>query len=524
MNKIHTKKEMSRTEKAAKNVFFAIMSKMLTLIVTFVSRTIFICYLGSTYLGINGLFTEILSALSFVELGFGTALNFSMYKPVAEKDDERIVKLLDYYKKVYRIIALLIGVIGIGVIPFLQYIVNGAGDTPISIIRIYFVFFLLNTIIGYFVSYKYSIVNANQQNYIITNAEFVINIVIAIIQIFTIVISKNYLMYLVVHTGLLAISRILLSFCLNKKFPILKEKPKETLTKEEKQPIYKEVKGLVFHQFSSVAIHQTDNIIISSLTDLGVVAVGYISNYNMIINAVTGMVSLVFNNFISGIGNLVAVSTKENLRKVFKEINFLNFWIYGFAAIAFYILIPPFIELWIGKEFLIDSISFLLIILNCYFMGQSIAYNTFRNGYGNFDSDKWISIGQAIINLVISIICCKMFGLVGVYIGTIASRIWFILLRPFVTYEMMFEEGVKNYYGQLLKYFGIVLFAGAVTYGVTESLIKEVSVISFIGEMFFVVVIPNVLFYIFTCRTNEFKNLIGRVENLLGSIKKVSES
>lgn len=506
---------MSRTKNAARNIFFAILSRMLTLIISFVSRTLFIQYMGNTYLGINGLFTEVLGALSFVELGFGTALNFSMYKPVAEGNNEKTVKLLDYYKKVYRVIAFLIATIGICLIPFLQYIVNGAENTSISEIRIYFFMFLVNTVVGYFVSYKYSIVNASQQNYIITNLEFTVNTVTTIVQILVIAVTKNYLLYLITHTGMLILSRILLSVYLNKKFPILKEKPEKPLSREEKQPIYKEVKGLVFHQFSSVAIHQTDNIIISSLTDLGVVAVGYVSNYNMLINTVTSVITLVFNNFVSGVGNLVAISTKENLRKVFKDINFLNFWIYGFVTIAFYILIPPFIELWLGKEFLIDEVSFFLIILNCYLMGQSIAYNTFRNGYGEFNRDKWVSICQAFINLVVSIICCRLFGMVGVYIGTIASRIWFVVLRPFVTYEVMFEESVKEYYVKLLKYLGIVFFSGIVTYLITEIFIQEVTVVSFIFKMLLVVSIPNILFLIFTFQTKEFKNMLQRLSDLL---------
>lgn len=506
---------MNRTENAMRNTFFVVLNKMLTLAVTFISRTLFIRYLGSTYLGINGLFTEILSALSFVELGFGTALNFSMYRPVAERNNEKIVKLLDYYKKVYRIIAFLISIIGISLLPFLKYIVNGAGDIPVSEIRIYFLFFLANTVIGYFVSYKYSVVNANQQNYVVTNIEFVINLVIVISQIITIAITKNYLLYLSVHTGGLILSRIVLIFYLNKSFPVLKEKPKQSLSKEEKQPIYKEVKGLVFHQFSSVAIHQTDNIIISSLTDLGVVAVGYISNYSMIINAVTGIITLVFNNFVPSVGNLAVVSTKDNFRKVFKEINFLNFWIYGFWAIAFYILIPPFIELWIGKEFLIDNLSFFLIILNCYLMGQSIAYNIFRNGYGNFNSDKWISIFQAFINLIVSIVCCKAFGMVGVYMGTIVSRIWFVLLRPFVTYEMMFEEEVKEYYKNLVVYLGIVIAVGIVTYGITEIFIRKITVDSFICEIILVACTTNILFFIFTFQTKEFKNILQRLKKTL---------
>lgn len=506
---------MSRTKKAAKNVAFAMGSKLLTLLVNFISRTIFIYYLGNTCLGINGLFTEVLQVLSFAELGFGTALNFSMYKPVAEKDEQKIVKLLHYYKQVYRVVALIISVVGIALIPFLQYLVKSAEGVSISEIRLYYVFFLLNTVVGYFVSYKFSLVNAEQKNYITTNFEFVCNLVTITAQIVIVICFRNYLLYLITHTACLVVSRFVLSIYLNKKFPLLKEKCIEQLSKEEKKPIHTEVKGLIFHQFSSVAIHQTDNIIISSLTDMGVVAVGFISNYNMIINAVTGMLSVVFNAIVSGFGNLIATASSKEVKKVFDEANFVNFWLYGFVCIAFYILIPPFITLWIGEEYLIDQWSFLLIVLNCYLMGQSVVYNNVRVAYGNFNSDKWISMVQALINLVVSIVGAKLWGLMGVYIGTIVSRAFFVLFRPFKTYKMMFDKSVISYYKQLFGYGGIVIVAGLLTKIACNFCVVNGRIGQFIISMLWVCIIPNMVFLVAFGRTKVFNNVWARFKGVI---------
>ena len=506
---------MSRTQNAMKNIFFAMLSKMITLFLNFFSRTFFIYYLGNTYLGINGLFSEILTLLSFTELGFGTALNFSLYKPVADEEWGKTQRLLKFYKNVYRIIALIISVLGVSLVPFLQYLVKGVDGVGIAELRIYYIFFLLNTVVGYFVSYKYSLVNAQQKNYITTNYEFVSNTIIVLAQIITIVATRNYLYYLAIHTILLIISRMVLSIYLNKKFPVLKLKKVEPLSKEERKPIYLEVKGLILHQFASVAIHQTDNIIISSLTKAGVKAVGYISNYNMLINAVTGMVVLIFNNIVSGFGNLIATSGKKNFQRVFKELNFINFWIYGFCAIAFYILIPPFIQLWIGEQYLIDDVSFFLIVLNCYLMGQSIIYNNARNAYGNFNSDKWISFVQALINLVISVIGAKFLGLVGVYVGTILSRVWFVLMRPCKTYEMMFGVPVTEYYKQFFKYISSVLAIGVITTILVKNIVQQVTLYTFILIMGIVVIVPNLCFGILYCKTEEYGDVKERVKRIL---------
>lgn len=506
---------MSRTENAVKNLSWGWISKILGLVLSFVSRTIFIQFLGKTYLGVNGLYSEILSMLSFAELGFGTALNFAMYKPVAENDQEKVSKLLTFYRKIYSIIALMIATLGIILIPFLQYIVKGADQLTLFDLRLFFVIYLGNTIVTYFVSFKYSYVNALQKNYIVTNFDAIVNFVVVTIQTVVIICTRNFLAYLITHFLLISLSKLLISIYLNKRYPILKQKPTTELTKEEKKPIYRDVKGLIIHQFSSVAVHSTDNIIISSLTGLGVVAVGLISNYNLIINAVLGFVTIIFSSVTSGFGNVVASSSVENYHKAFKDMNFINFWIYGFCSIAFFVLVPPFITLWIGEEFLIDKMCFLLIVINCYLLGQSTVYNNARIAIGNFDKDKWISLTQAIINLVVSVICAKLFGLIGVYIGTILSRLWIVFLRPMKTYKLMFGTSSMEYYKKMMIYAFVVAMSGYSTYLITNLILKNVNILTFVVATIIVAVIPNVIFFAVFSRTMEFKNLKSRILSLM---------
>lgn len=511
---------MSRTTNAIKNLQFGILGKLVNLVLAFVSRTIFIYFLGSTYLGVNGLYTEILSLLSFAELGFGSAMTFAMYKPVAENDKEKIIKLLGFYKVVYHIIAGVIAFLGILLIPFLQYIVKGADWLSITELRVYFLIFLVNTVVGYFVTYKYAYLNALQKNYINTNIDTIVGAISYCAQMIVMLLFKNFLLYLLVNSLVLTTSRVVIAVYLNKRYPILKEKPAVPLSADEKKPIFKEVRGLVVHQFSSVAVHSTDNILISMISGLGVVAVGYISNYNMLMNSVLAFVTILFGSVTSGFGNLVATSSVENYHKVFKEINFLNFWIYGFCSICFWILIPPFITLWIGADKLIDSTSFLLIIINSYLMGQSVAFNNARIAKGNFGKDKVWAFAQAIVNLVVSIIAGYYLGLVGIYIGTVVSRLVYVVFRPYSTYRFLFEQSSREYYKKFLHYFIAVAITGLVTKMFTSELLATPTIGRFIIATILTVLIINLFFLIIFLRSEELKEWKLRVKSIVSHGRK----
>ena len=212
---------MSRTTNAIKNTGCGLLGKLANLILAFLSRTIFIYFLGSTYLGVNGLYSEILSLLSFAELGFGSAMTFAMYKPVADKDTEKIKRLLGFYKTVYRIVAVIITVAGLCLIPFLQYIVKGAEWLNVTELRLYFLIFLANTVVGYFVTYKFAYLNALQKNYINTNIDTIVNTVSYCAQMVVILVFKDFLLYLLVNSFVLVVSRFIIIVYLNKKYPIL---------------------------------------------------------------------------------------------------------------------------------------------------------------------------------------------------------------------------------------------------------------------------------------------------------------
>lgn len=506
---------MSRTTNALRNSAYAIAGKVVLLALGFVSRTIFIKHLGTVYVGVNGLYSEILAVLSFTELGIGNALIYAMYEPVAHGKELETLQLLDFYRTAYRWIACAVALLGAAIIPLLPHIVKGADFLTLSELRLFYVIFLFNTVCSYFMTYKYSYVNALQKNYIVTTFDTVASGIISLLQIAVILLTDNFLACLLTQSICMALSRVAAALYLNRKLPILRKKPAAPLPAEKRRRIFKEVKALALSQFASVAVHSTDNIIISSLSGLGVLGVGLVNNYMLLINYVLGFVTILFNNMISGFGNLAATSSQERYREVFLEGNFISFWIYGFCSIAFFVLTPPFIVLWIGEENLIDAASFFLIIVNLYLQGQGSAYFYSRAAKGEFGRDIAPVIIQPIVNLVVSIIGAKTLGLVGVYVGTVASRLAYLLGRPALGYRYFIGRSAWEFYGKLALYSSVTAMTGWLTYLLVGTLLPGLSWQRFVLSASVVAVLPNLVFFCLFFRSREFKALQARIKSLL---------
>ena len=498
-------KGKSRTAFAAKSSIYGLVGKGVSLLVSFVSRTVFIHILGKYYLGINGLYSEILSFLSFAELGFGSAMTFALYGPVEREENEKVRELMQFYKVTYRLIAFVVLAFGLAVTPFLQYIVNGAEGLSLFELRLYFLIFLANTVTTYFVTYKFGYSNAIQEAYVSTNFDTLTNLVCVFVQLVALVLTGSFLVYLLSYTATLILSRFAVAFYLNRRYPILKEKP--------------EVKGLAIHQFSSVAVHATDSIIISAVPALGVAVVGAVSNYNLVINAVSAIVLILFNSVVAGFGNLAVTSTKERFEKVFEEANFANFWIYGLCTVCFVVLLTPFVELWAGSDYAIDTASLVLIIFNFYLQGQSTIYNNARIAKGNFNMDKWWSLLQAVINLVVSVAVAMRLGLVGVYIGTVVSRLVFVVSRPSCTYRFLFGKSPSAYFRKLLIYFAAVVVATITCRAACAPLLSSLGWHTLIASAVICLVVPNLIFFALFRGSVEFEALRVRVASLLGAIR-----
>ncbi|MBE6985061.1 MAG: polysaccharide biosynthesis protein [Ruminococcaceae bacterium] len=501
----------SRLTMTMRNAFWSYFSMIVSLVIQFVSHTVFVYSLGERYLGVNGLFANILGILSFTELGIGTAINFSLYKPVANGDKEKIKAYMHYYKWAYRIIALIITVIGLALFPFLDVLVKDPGD--IGDIRVYFLLFLFNTVTSYFVSYKFSLVNAEQKNYIYTNINLIMNFTKVIAQIIALLLFSNYLVYLLIGTFVGLVQKIFVSLYFNKLYPYLKEKNVEKLDKESKKTLVDKIKALFVHKVGDVCVHQTDNIIVSSF--ISIKMVGLISNYNLLINTVSSYINVLFTSVTGSLGNLVATESKEHQYSVFCTYRFIAFWFYGFTAIALLTLSTPFITLWLGKEMVVDEIVITLIIINYYMIGHRICLNNIKSAGGVFERDKYVALVQAVVNLVFSIGLVYVIGVAGVYVGTIIQGLVSTIIKPIVSYKPLFGISSKYYFIDAVKYAVVVVVAGALCMLLRYVIMPEVTILRFIAIAFIVVVIPNALFWLCFRKRAEYQYVKGVIVNKL---------
>lgn len=275
---------MGRIQHAAKNIAFGYIGNITSTVLGFVLRTVFIMKLDATLLGINGLYTGVLTMLSLAELGIGTALNYSLYAPVARKDYEKIKSYMLFYKKAYRVIAGVVAGIGIVLIPFLKYFIKNPGNYGMEELTFYYLIFLFNTVSTYFVAYKYSLVNAEQKNYIQTNVLTITKFATTVLQLIVLLLTENFLLYLLTAAAVELIQKIYVNHYLNNRYPYLKDKNVKPLEKEETEEIVNKTKALVFHKVGDVARLQTDSIIISSFIQVSLV--GIVDNYTMVINSI----------------------------------------------------------------------------------------------------------------------------------------------------------------------------------------------------------------------------------------------
>lgn len=494
----------TRLRMTAKNAFWSYFSMGVSFVLQFISRTVFIYSLGEGYLGINGLFSNVLGVLSFAELGIGTAINFSLYKPVAEHDVEKIKSYMYYYKWAYRVIAFIVCVLGIVLIPFLDILVTDPGN--VGNIKIYYCIYLFNTVTSYFVSYKYSLVNAEQKNYIYTNVNLIISASSIAVQIVSLIIWKNFLVYLLVAAGFGIFQKIFVSIYFDKLYPYLRDKNVEKLSKDEKNTLISKVKALVIHKIGDVSVHQTDNIIVSAFVSTKMV--GLLSNYNLIISTISSCINILFNSVTGSLGNMVATETKEYQYQIFKKYRFVGFWFYGFTAIALSILMTPFITLWIGDRMVVDALTINLIVLDYYMIGQRICLNNIKSAAGVFEPDKYVALLQAVVNLITSILFAKLIGLPGVYVGTIIQGTLSSILKPILSYKLLFGKSSRYYFIDSARYGGVVLCAYVICYILRQKVLENITVINFTIMVILVGIIPNIIFAIAFHKDVEFKYLI----------------
>lgn len=490
-----------RTIKSIKNAIIAIITNVITMLVGLISQAIFIKILGQEYLGINSLFSNIIYMLSIVELGIGTAIIYNLYKPVSENDIEEINALLYFYKKAYRLIAFIVLSIGICIIPFLNQIV---GNVNIGKnIYVIFILFLLDSVLSYLLTYKRSILYATQNAYIVNIIYIFYIVFMNLVASLVLILTKNYYIYLVVKIVFRILNNVVTNIVAQKKYPYIKIKNIKKLPDTKIKEIVKKIKALFFHKIGEVMILGTDSIIISKF--LGIIWVGLYSNYNMIINAISGLFGQVFSAVTASVGNLLVEENTEKIYRTYRKMILLNFWTSSFCSISIFCLMKPFITLWIGKEYLLPTSVLFMITMVFYMQTMKKTLKVFKEGAGKFEQDKYIPILESIINIVFSIIFVKYFGLIGVFIGTfISTLILYFYSYPKLVYKGIFNKSYKIYIKEYVIYAIIMIIVMSVTYICTEIITIDNQLIQLMINGIICICIPNIIYYLLYKNTEEF--------------------
>ncbi|NSB16554.1 lipopolysaccharide biosynthesis protein [Clostridium beijerinckii] len=490
-----------RTRNSIKNSLIGILGQLFNIGINFISRTLFIQILGANYLGINGLFTNVLSMLSLAELGIGSAITYHMYKPLANDDREKIKSLMYLYAKSYKIIGLIVGIIGISILPFLDLIINDAPN--VDNLSIIYVLFLLNSVISYFFAYKTSITIADQKNYIVTIKQQKYLFFQTIVQIGFLALAKNYIFYLIIQITFTFLLNLSISKRADVLYPFLKEKNIEHLTNDEKGMLFKHVAAMMSHRVGGVVVSGTDNILISSF--VGVYWVGIYSNYTMIIGMLNKFIEQIFTAITASVGNLNVKESSEKSYDIYKKIFFINFWIYGFCSICLFILINPFIKLWIGSEYMMSIKIIVIILLNFYITGMRKTTITYNTTLGLFWNDRYKPWIEAIINLVASITLISKLGIVGVFLGTFTSTVTTSLwVEPYILFKHGFNKKLRNYFSKYILYAFVTIIAAFITNEATSLCRYSNIYLDFVIKLLICITIPNIVFLLFFIKSYEF--------------------
>jgi len=513
---------MGRIQKAGKNIIFGYISNLVILLINFAQRTIFIHVLGRTLSGVNGVYTDVLSVLSLTELGIGTALNYSLYKPVAERNYEKVKSYMRFYKKAYLIIAGVIAVLGIAISPFLKYILKNPGSLTMEELTLYYYLFLFNTVISYFVTYKYSLVNAEQKNYIQTNITTLTKIATAAVQITVLLLTRNFLFYLLAQSVVELLQKIFVTVYLNRLYPYLRDKDVARLTAQETQVVATKTRALICHKVGDVARLQTDKIIIASFVNVDTAAI--VDNYVYIITYVGNFVNIIFDSVISGFGNVVATESKERQYLLFRVYRFFACWLFGFGAVGFFHLLSPFIGgVWLKDEsWTLPQMTVTLLVMDFYFKGGRTVLLKFKIASGLFEQDKYLPLVQGALNLVVSIALVLKIGVTGVYVGTLLSGLLANLIRPGIIYRVCFEKKPWPYFRDSLKYIGVILAVGVVVLPIRRLVMEKVTLWTFILMALIVTLIYNLVFLAVFHKAEEFSYLWNAIPARIPVIGKIA--
>ncbi len=505
-----TKKGFMRIKNSLKNISIGILSQIIFVVLGLFSRKIFISSLGIKYLGVNGLLINVLSMLGLIESGIGVSIVYNLYKPLATNNKREVIALVQLYKKLYKILAIIVLMLSFSIFPIILKITSSERITNISIV--YYIFVTKN-IISYLNAHKWSLIIADQKGYILKRLNLIFKIMAEISKIMILFLIKDYILYLIVEVAVLIFQNIYNGRIVSERYPYIRSKRKYSVENDIKLNVIKNTKALFWHNLGGFCVFGTDNLLISYF--INIATVGIYSNYTMIANHLMGIIIPVLNGMDASIGNLIAVEGKEKRYEVYKIIYFINYGIYSIFVIFLFNLLEPFITWWLGREYLLDRFTFIIILVNIYLTGMRYSLGMFKAKAGIFHEDRFIPVLESLINLGSSIILVNFFGLAGIFLGTTVSTLSTVFWTvPYLVYKHVFDRPLKEYFIGYFYYGILMIVTGMVTSYLCNLTFNSITLLSLIGKGMMAITVPGAIYLIIFYKTKEFQYLLNLFINL----------
>lgn len=497
--------KLDRTKNTLRNSAVEYLSKLILLLFPFITRSIFTWLLGAEYLGINGLFSSILTVLNMSELGFSSAIIVHMYRAIANDDTVLINALLNYYKKIYRTVGLVILCAGCAVIPFLPRLIQGSYPDDLNLTVVYLVY-LFDTTISYFLfAYYSSLISAFQRADLLTGVRVAVKLLMYALQISLLLIVRNYYIYLAIMPVCTVLNNLGSYYMAKKYFP--QHSPQGGITKALKADIGQKVKGAVIGKVATVFRNTFDSIFISAF--LGLTATAIYGNYYYILNTISSFLSVIPGATTGGVGNSIAMETQEKNYRDMKRMNFLYLWISGWCMTCMLCLYQPFMRLWMGESMLLPVSTMALFCVYLYILKIGEVLSIYSSVKGLYWESRFVTIAEAVANISLNYFLGKYFGIPGILWATILSML--LISFPFgcrISFKYCFTNYSANSYVLMHITYGVVYAAVAIITFAVCSFVKIPGVLGLAVIAVVCVILPNLLYVIIFRKTKIYKDTI----------------
>lgn len=474
-----------------RNIKYSAVNYIAVNLLKFIVRMVFVKTLPIEYLGINGLFTNVLAMLSLAELGIGPAIVYSLYKPLAYSDRETVKSIMHLFKKVYIAIGAVILVLGLALVPFLDNFIKDGQSVPQ--VHYFYLVFLLNTVVSYLWTYKRSLLIADQKQYVVNIYQVAVQVLVAVLQIVFLLIFADYLCFIILMLLGTVVENFSIARKADKEYPYLNEAA-EVLDLDIKQQIVKNTKAMICHKIGGMVVFSSSNLVLSKFA--GLAAVGLYSNYYMVIAALNTFAAKFFESITASIGNLMVLEESSKKIKAFKFTEFITALQATVCFCGLFVLFNPFVELWVGKAYLFSETVVAAMAFLFYLTYMRKAVLMFRDACGLYWNDRYKPLAESIINLAASIYLTVHYGVIGVVVGGVISTLltcfW---VEPYVLFNNGIDIKLKDYFTDYLKFTAVALLSALASKFIYSSLLAKVTLVNFIAGIFICVSITLILWY-----------------------------